>query len=75
MDFISHCNLLLCDVYLFNDFSIFYQMQPSVVCSADRKGGSWYKLQGLSSLEGAQGPNVLHMSSLLVAALFINCKN
>jgi hypothetical protein len=62
-------------MYLLNDFNIFYQMQPSVMCSADGKGRSWYKLRGPSTPEGAQVPNVLHMSSVLVVALFIDCKN
>jgi hypothetical protein len=57
MDYISHCSLLLCDMYLFNDFKIFCQMQPLVVCSADEKGENWYKLQGPSSPEGDPGSN------------------
>jgi len=50
-------------------------MQPSICAVLMRRGEAGTNYKDPAVQKGAQGPTVLHMSSLSVIALFVNCKN
>jgi hypothetical protein len=58
---------------IFFDFKIFCQMQASIVCSPDDKGGNWYKLQVPSTPERGPGSEcvayVVFISSTIIRQL------